>query len=530
MQKFTRALIAAAIAAAWFTASAPASKADVSYYTPPKFKHQVMPVYPDSARAKNEQGTVTVKVLVAPNGEPKQFILFKSSGHKDLDDAVMAAVKASTYIPAMRGSTPVIGFLDVSYRMTLNGVAENEGAQNDLAKKLEANPKDVTTRIALGTDYLNLKKWSNAEQLFQDGVQAVPDSAKLWAYLGLSYYQDAEDSQDASKYKPAADAYDKALALDPKVETSNVAPSVYFNEAFHLQQTNDNAGALPYAQKAVALAPKEFLYDMLLGEVQTGLSNYADAIQSLKKSESLDDKKSPMLTSRILADEGLAELSQGDKTNGMADINRAEQAQPRAIFAYEYLYSYYFKSGNQTAALTPLNQLELLQPKEVAWPLRIADVYLRQGNVVAAKQAFQKAQAIDPNNTEVQFGLAEIAIAGGDSSTVDATMQKITANAAPAVAAGYEARLAIDYLNASQNGKTYYTQAQNYATQATKADPTNGQAWFALGYAEAQQKNKDSANVALKKAYDIFKAQNDQVDLKQVSDLYKQLNGSDIGG
>ena len=39
--------------------------------------HKVLPAYPDSARAAHETGTVVLKVLVAANGTPKQFILFK---------------------------------------------------------------------------------------------------------------------------------------------------------------------------------------------------------------------------------------------------------------------------------------------------------------------------------------------------------------------------------------------------------------------------------------------------------------------
>lgn len=529
MRKFSRTIIAAAACAAFLSALAPAARADITYYSPPKFKHKVLPVYPDSARRAHETGSVLIKVLVAADGTPKQYILFKSSGHKDLDNSVMAAAKASSYSPATRGSTPTIGFYDVTYKFNLTGVAQDEGNQSDLAKKLDANPRDVTTRIALGTDYLNQKNYAQAEQVFDTGTQLAPNSAKLWAYKGLAYFQEAQSTNTPSKFKSAAEAYDQALKIDPRVETNNVAAAAYFNYGFQLQQSGDNAGALSYAQKAVALSPKASPYYILEGEAQIGQGDFANAVTTLKKAESMDDKKSAIVTSRIVADEGNAELSQGDKVNGLADINRAEQIDGQAPFAYEYLFSYYVKNGNRAAALTPLMQLAQLQPTNAEWQVQIGGIYLGQNNMVAARQAFQKAQAISPNSTDAQFGMAELAANTGDTASIVPIMSKITASATPKQAAVYESVVAIDLLNASQSGKANYsTDAQKYADQATKADPTNGQAWYALGVAYVQMRNKDQANVALKKAYDIFKSQNNAAMLKTVSDVYKQVNGTDI--
>jgi len=530
MRNSLRTVVAAAACAASLMAIAPIAQADVTYYTPPKFKHKVLPVYPDSARAAHETGTVVLKVLVAADGTPKQFILFKSSGHKDLDDAVMSAAKASTYSPATRGSTPTLGFYDVTYKFNLTGVAQDEGNQSDLSKKLDANPKDVTTRISLGTDYLNQKNWAQAEAVFSAGTQLVPNNAKLWAYTGLAYFQDAEATKDATKYKPSVDAYDQALKIDPKVETSNIAAAAYFNYGFHLQQSGDNAGALTYAQKAVNIAPKSSQYYILLGEAQTATGDFVNAIATLKKAESLDDKKLSIVTARIVADEANAELAQNDKVNGLADINRSEQINPQAPFAYEYLFSYYVKSGNRAAALTPLMQLAQLQPTEVIWQLQIGNIYLNQNNVAAARQAFQKAVALKPDSPDAQYGMAELAAATGDTAAIGPIMDKITANASPKQAAEYQAGIAVYLLNASQGKTTFAVDAQKYADLASKGDPNDGEAWYALGVADLQLKNRDAANFALKKAYDIFKSQNNADMLKTVSDVFKQANGSDISG
>ncbi|HEU5480059.1 MAG TPA: TonB family protein, partial [Candidatus Tumulicola sp.] len=181
MSSIARRIAAVAVAAACLAAYSPAAHADIVYYTPPSFKNRVSPVYPESARAKHETGAVVLKVLVGADGKAKQFILFKSSGHKDLDDAVLAAAKASTYNPATRGSTPVVGFYDVTYRFTLTGVAQDEGTSSTLTKKLAANPKDVATRLQVGNQYLLAKNYGAAEQTYQAGTQLMPTNAKLWA-------------------------------------------------------------------------------------------------------------------------------------------------------------------------------------------------------------------------------------------------------------------------------------------------------------------------------------------------------------
>lgn len=535
MSNIARRIAAVAAAAACLAAYSPAARADVTYYTPPSFKNRVNPIYPESARAKHEIGAVVLKVLVGADGKPKQFMIFKSSGYKDLDDAVMTAAKASTYNPATRGSTPVIGFYDVTYRFTLTGVAQDEGASATLAKKLAANPRDVSTRLQVGNQYLLAKNYSAAEQTYMAGTQLMPTNAKLWANQGVAFYQDGQANQATSleKFKSASDAFDQAIKLDPHVELQNIAAAAYFNYGFQLQNNGQSALAAQYAQKATNLDPKSAEYYILLGEAQTSLGDFANAVTTLKKAESLDNKSNSMVTSRILADEGNAELSQGDRTNGIADINRAEQANSHGLFAYEYMFSYYARSGNYAAAISPLNQLELLDPTNPLWPTQMGAMYMANNNTAAARDAYKKALSLDPSSLDAQFGMLQLSAAAGDTTTVSNGMTQLVAKSTPVQASAYEATLAILYLNAqSSSHANLAAEAQKYADQATKADPNNAHAWYALGVADAQvnKADKTTANAALKKAYDIFKSQNNSQGMEQVDAAYKQLNGSDLTG
>ena len=175
MRHMHRTLAAALIAAASIFTGAVAAHADATGYVPPRFINQVKPEYPDSARAAGEVGEVKIKVLVQADGSPKSFSIFKSSGHKDLDDAVLSAVKASTYRPAYSNGKPTLAFFDITYRFDLKGLAEAEGATSDLESKLAANPNDAETRKILATSLINKHEYSKAEDVLVKGTQLDPN-------------------------------------------------------------------------------------------------------------------------------------------------------------------------------------------------------------------------------------------------------------------------------------------------------------------------------------------------------------------
>jgi protein TonB len=59
------------------------------------------PIYPVRAKRAGDQGTVMVKVLVDTGGRPAQVVLQKSSGHAELDESALSAVRAARFRPFM---------------------------------------------------------------------------------------------------------------------------------------------------------------------------------------------------------------------------------------------------------------------------------------------------------------------------------------------------------------------------------------------------------------------------------------------
>ena len=501
-------------------------------YVPPQFSKQVKPQYPDSARAAGETGEVKVKVLVQPDGTAKSFTIFKSSGHKDLDDAVLAALKASTYKSATTDGKPTLAFLDVTYKFTLQGLAETAGNPSQLEQTLAANPKDAHTRVLLATGDINRGEYGKAESVLVEGTKLDPSNAKFWSLLGFAYYMDGIKNKNDDRFKQAAGAFDSAMANGggSDSETTHDAGLAYGRYAFVLLESQQPAAALPYAQKAAKLDPTQAQYQIELGEALQGTGDNQGALAAFAQAEKLDDHKNANITARILADKGVTLLAMGKESDGIAAINKAEQTAPKSPVAYQALASYYIRKGNLDAALGPLSQLAQVIPSDPNVQIDIGDIYVQKKDYVKAKAAYDKALAMNAQSGGALLGLAQIAAAQGDLSGAESALQRAIA-AEPKASAGYNATIAAILLGLPPGkGADPVPDAVKFATAATEADPNFANGWYDLGVASARQGKKDQANTALHRAFELFKAQNNQSGMDAVNARYKELNGSNIGG
>jgi protein TonB len=72
--------------------------------TGPSGGYQVKPRYPESARRQGVEGTVLLKVRVTQQGRVEAVQLERSTGHQDLDQAAIEAVRRWRFEPARRGN------------------------------------------------------------------------------------------------------------------------------------------------------------------------------------------------------------------------------------------------------------------------------------------------------------------------------------------------------------------------------------------------------------------------------------------
>jgi periplasmic protein TonB len=77
------------------------------------------PEYPSASRRLEEEGTVTLKFLVGPDGKVKESVVEKSSGFKRLDEAARQGLAKCQFKPGTENGQPVEGWATMKYTWRL---------------------------------------------------------------------------------------------------------------------------------------------------------------------------------------------------------------------------------------------------------------------------------------------------------------------------------------------------------------------------------------------------------------------------
>ena len=77
------------------------------------YLHNPPPEYPEIAQDRGLEGKVLLKVHVQADGKPSSVTVSKSSGQEVLDEAAVKTVNKWSFVPAMRGNTPIDGCVTV---------------------------------------------------------------------------------------------------------------------------------------------------------------------------------------------------------------------------------------------------------------------------------------------------------------------------------------------------------------------------------------------------------------------------------
>jgi protein TonB len=112
---FAGALLAGCAPDAPTPTAAPRSQPPRAVRTPP-------PDYPEVLACDGIGGRVDLRVTIEPGGQTGAIAMQRSSGHRELDEAAVAAVRGWTFAPATRLGKPVR--FTISVPMTFNPPVE----------------------------------------------------------------------------------------------------------------------------------------------------------------------------------------------------------------------------------------------------------------------------------------------------------------------------------------------------------------------------------------------------------------------
>jgi periplasmic protein TonB len=85
----------------------------------PQLRSEIIPDYPEIAKQNNWEGRVVVLAHISETGTVESAEIARSSGHSELDEAALAAVKASRFEPAHRGDAAIAGTVRVPITFSL---------------------------------------------------------------------------------------------------------------------------------------------------------------------------------------------------------------------------------------------------------------------------------------------------------------------------------------------------------------------------------------------------------------------------
>jgi TonB family protein len=95
----------------------------------PDFSTCTLPVYPPEAKARKDEGSTTLAVLVGPDGVVRKTVVRKSSGYADLDEAARTSLGSCRYRTALVDGKPVEVWTMIAYVWTMDGAGKKtEGA------------------------------------------------------------------------------------------------------------------------------------------------------------------------------------------------------------------------------------------------------------------------------------------------------------------------------------------------------------------------------------------------------------------
>lgn len=266
----------------------------------------------------------------------------------------------------------------------------------------------VGAYVQLGSLYASLGRNSDAMQVYQAAVKAVPGSGDALVALGDGYQAQADPAR-------ALQAYQQAVSADP----TNSSALTRLGHAFQIQGRLPDAAAA--YQTAVSANPgnAELLiaegdYDLSRGQVGTAIQMYQRAAQ-------IEPGNTDALTALAKALEWQAKFPEAEQV-----LNRSIAMAPGLAAPRTALGDYYAAQENWSAASGAYREALAQSPSDDLARQGIIKVYLAQNQAqAAAQEASRWAQDTSGADPQALVALGAADRAAGDMAGSEVTFRKM---------------------------------------------------------------------------------------------------------
>lgn len=149
-----------------------------------------------------------------------------------------------------------------------------------LPGEVPADKREMVMMAGRGSYFMAMRLAPAARTAFEELALRYPDVPNVHYAFGVFLMSDDPDR--------ALKEFERELAVQPSHATSHI------QMAFEFIKRGDYASARPHADKAVALAPTDFIAHRLMGQIQLETDEVPAAITSLEQSRHLEPN-SPMV-------------------------------------------------------------------------------------------------------------------------------------------------------------------------------------------------------------------------------------------
>ncbi|WP_028581042.1 tetratricopeptide repeat protein [Desulfogranum japonicum] len=230
-----------------------------------------------------------------------------------------------------------------------------EGAKKEAATALKIDTRNFQAALTLAKSALFSKEFENAEKMFSELDQKVPDNVEILGNLGLAYI-------GLKQPEKAKEAFEKILALQP----GNAKAFIFILQMAKEEGISKEA-LLKMTQEQLEKAPDSASLNILFGDLMMGAQQFDEALKAYKKAQEL------------------------------APQNPAPYSKSALI---------YRKQGKTDQALSEYQGLLQKNPDSVPVLMALGTLYEQTGKPEEAKETYKKLLSVSPNFAPAANNLA----------------------------------------------------------------------------------------------------------------------------
>jgi tetratricopeptide (TPR) repeat protein len=258
--------------------------------------------------------------------------------------------------------------------------------------------------------YLTIKQndyWKDPIVFYERTLKYAPNSARMFANLGLAYSK-------IGRTEEAIALYNKAIEMDPRFKKD------YYNLGNLYNNIGNYQEAIAAYKKAIEIKPNDAYIYNSLGVTYVLANKNEEAISTFKKMIELNPYAAEAYTNL-----GNIYATLGKSEEAISSYKKAIEINPNDVAAYDNLNNLYRNTGGDKEAIAAYKKAIELNPSDATAYLNLGNLYNNIGNYEEAIAAYKKAIEINPNEAYIYNSLGVAYVLANKNEEAISTFKKM---------------------------------------------------------------------------------------------------------